>query len=201
MKSGYGNNAALVLHHKLEDKDVVCLGDDVSSAGARIQGLLGQAANVPAPITTGSRATVSWIWMGVDSTDPATLGAAIAEAVRVEFCKAYARERRWNEEKQLLLEEQRRTLVMFRWESRKWEGAVMVGTGPDVEGRNAYAYRQAWIRQEMATTFETTWATPLRAAKRRKQVIEEPTEGEYGDAAMDFDGEGDMFEGEVIAHA
>jgi hypothetical protein len=139
--------------------------------------------------------------MGVDSTDPATLGAAIAEAVRVEFCKAYARERRWNEEKQLLLEEQRRTLVMFRWESRKWEGAVMVGTGPDVEGRNAYAYRQAWIRQEMATTFETTWATPLRAAKRRKQVIEEPTEGEYGDAAMDFDGEGDMFEGEVIAHA
>lgn len=197
LKSGYGNNATLVLHRKLEDKDIVCLGDDVSSAGARIQGMLGQAAVIPTPITTGSRATVSWIWFGVDSMDPATLGAVIAEAVHVEFCKAYARERRWKEEKELLMEEKRRTIVTFHWESSKWEQVVVEGSGPDIEGRNAYAYRQAHIRKEMASTFKTLWAKPFAAPRQRHRVIQEPTEGEYGDAHMDFDGEGDVLEGDV----
>lgn len=197
LKSGYGNNETLVLHPKLQDKDVVCLGDDVSTAGARIQGLLGQGAHVPTPITTGSRATVSWIWMGLDGSDQAALGSAMAEAVRVEFCKAYARVRRWDEETKLLVEEQRRTLVTFRWESEKWLSAVVEGGGPDAEGRNAYAYRQAHIRRQMAASFQEIWATPLPAKKPRRRIAEEPTEGEYGDAAMDSDREGDTFEGEV----
>jgi len=198
LKRGYGNNEALVLHCKLQDKDVVCLGDDVSTAGARIQGLLGQGANIPAPITTGSRASVSWIWMGLESADSAALGAVMAEAVRVEFCKAYARVRRWDEETKLLVEEQRRILVTFRWEAEEWERAVVEGTEPDAEGRNAYAHRQAYIRRQMAASFQETWATPLLPAKRRRRhVVEEPTEGEYGDAPMNFDGEGDALEGEV----
>jgi len=201
LKMGYGNNESLVLHRKLLDKDIVCLGEDVSTAGARIQGLLGQAASIPTPITNGSRASVSWIWMGVDSMDPATLGVAMAEAVRVEFCKAYARERRWNEEQILLVEEQRRTLVSLRWESEEWKGLVTESGGPDLEGRNAYAYRQAHIRNEMAASFEHTWATPLPPAKPRRRVhLEEPTEGEYGDAPIDADGEEDTFEGDVDPH-
>jgi hypothetical protein len=148
-KHAFGNDEALVLHHKLSDTDIRCLDDDESTAGVRIQSLLGQSHSIPTPVTTGSRATVSWIWMGVDTANVDSLGTAIAEAVRVEFCKAWARERRWDEEKQLLREEMRRTLATFRWEAEKWEKAVVEGSSPDIEGRNAYAFRQAHIRREM----------------------------------------------------
>lgn len=195
LKEGYGNQESLVLFQKLADSDIRCLADDESTAGARIQGLLGPAHVIPTPITTGGSATISWIWMGVDTTDTETLGVAIAEAVRVEFCKAWARERRWNEEKQLVREEMRRTLVTFRWEAERWEAGVGDGAGPEVEGRNAYAYRQAYIRRAMAAAFETLWATPAPPAKPRARQVVEPTEGEYGDALIDYDADEDRQEG------
>lgn len=195
LKEGYGNQESLVLFRKLADSDIRCLSDDESTAGARIQSLLGKGHVIPTPITTGGSATISWIWMGVDTSNTETLGVAITEAIRVEFCKAWARERRWNEEKQLVQEEMRRTLVMFRWEAEKWEKAVVDGDGPDSEGRNAYAHRQAFIRRAMAVAFETLWATLLAPAKPRAQKVVEPTEGEYGDALLDYDADEDRHEG------
>lgn len=203
LKQGYNNQESLVLHRKLVETDIRCLDDDQSTAGARIPSLLGHAHTIPTPMTTGSRATVSWIWLGIDTTDTETLGTAIAEAVRVEFCKSWARERRWREEKQLLLEEMRRTLVTFRWQAARWKDSVVAGSSSvdaDAEARNAYSYRQAHIRHSMAKAFETLWSTPLPPYKPRVRRAEEPTEGEYGDAPLNYDEEGDTQEGIVDPH-
>lgn len=197
LKRGYGNDERLVLYRKLLDADICTLIEDKSTAGARIPSLLGQSHVVPTPITTGSRTTISWIWLGVDTTDSESLGTAIAEAVRVEFCKSWAREKRWNEETLLLKEEMRRTLVTFRWEAVKWQNVIVEGPGPEVEGRNAYAFRQAHIRLTMAASFQLLWETPFESRKRRRQPQEQPTEGEYGDAPEDYDGEEDRHEGAV----
>lgn len=199
LKQGYRNEESLVVHRKLADSDIRCLDVDESTAGARIPFLLGQSHTIPIPVTTGGRATISWIWLGVDTTDAETLGSAIAEAVRVEFCKAWARERRWSEEQQLLREEMRRTVVTFRWQAQRWKDSVVAedSTDVDAEARNAYAHRQAHIRHSMARVFETLWETPLPPIKRRARKDDAPTEGEYGDALDDYDEEGDIQEGLV----
>jgi len=99
-------------------------------------------------------------------------------ALRVEWCKARARAHRWQEECLLLLEEMRRVLATFSWQSEKWmkvarqletkellsSQTVSALAQADImtqavkeEGKIAYAYRQAAIRDGMLKHCKLRW--------------------------------------------
>lgn len=85
-------------------------------------------------------------------------------ALRIEWCKARARAHRWEEECLLLLEEMRRVLVFWEWEADQWrKRAETVGfeerymSPANIEGRMAYALRQALIRSNMIAYCRNAW--------------------------------------------
>jgi hypothetical protein len=99
-------------------------------------------------------------------------------ALRVEWCKARARAHRWQEECLLLHEEMRRVLATFAWQSQNWKTiarqletteltssqSIPVLVQTDIiaqtvarEGKIAYAYRQAAIRDEMGKHCKGRW--------------------------------------------
>lgn len=99
-------------------------------------------------------------------------------ALRVEWCKARARAHRWQEECLLLHEEMRRVSATFSWQSEKWTNiaqrleatklsssqtvpslaqADVMTQAVNEEGKIAYAYRQAAIRNEMLNQCKLRW--------------------------------------------
>ncbi|KAJ7429541.1 hypothetical protein FB451DRAFT_940410, partial [Mycena latifolia] len=89
-------------------------------------------------------------------------------ALRVEWCKAFARVRQWTEEKRLVTEEYRHVPLSFEYEAAKWEARaanVRIGVLPlaEVEGALAYAARQADMYKDLIARGETRW-TEVRAA-------------------------------------
>ncbi|KAJ6517941.1 hypothetical protein C8R47DRAFT_952949, partial [Mycena vitilis] len=108
---------------------------------------------------------VSWIWTlaGADGTDAGLekeINARIA--LRVEWSKAFARTRRWTEEKRLLDEEYDRLLQSFDHEARLWDNrAATVPIGvlsrANAEGAVAYATRHADMYRDLKTRAEKTW--------------------------------------------
>jgi hypothetical protein len=109
-----------------------------------------------------SRKTLSWIWTNVDTSDDS---AAMREATRVEWAKAWARKRRWSEELALIDEEMRRTKESLRYEAGKWRERVQLDSRPESHGVNAYARRQASIRDALLEKFEALWALPDAPSK------------------------------------
>ncbi|KAF7343966.1 CxC2 domain-containing protein [Mycena venus] len=84
-----------------------------------------------------SRCTLSWIWYQAKAKDPTE--AELVEALRVEWCKASARMRRWHEDVVLVEEEMHRTIesgVPGLWNPRLQEGLT------------AYAREQQWRETE-----------------------------------------------------
>ncbi|KAJ7058599.1 hypothetical protein C8F01DRAFT_923941, partial [Mycena amicta] len=70
--------------------------------------------------------------------------------LRIEWCKAWARVRRWDEEVRILKEEFRRLPLSFRHEEEEWKtraANVPLGSIPteEAEGMIAYALKQASI--------------------------------------------------------
>ncbi|KAF9458821.1 hypothetical protein BDZ94DRAFT_1172825 [Collybia nuda] len=102
----------------------------------------------------------SWIWMtyGVipdDGDDP-----ALNEALRIEWCRARARAKRWDEEVQLLQEEMQRILAFLDWQAEWWERQGVSAFSLDaatMRGMTAYAHRQASLRRELRDRFSMTW--------------------------------------------
>jgi hypothetical protein len=90
--------------------------------------------------------------------------------LRVEWCKAWARTRRWTEEVRLLKDEMRRTPLSLHHNASWWmEHRYPEGFEDEhAEGAAAYATRQATLHTDIATAFETLWA-PLRDL----EVVEE----------------------------
>ena len=99
-------------------------------------------------------------------------------ALRVEWCKARARAHRWQEECLLLCEEMRRVLAFFTWQAEMWRTSgreyqqkeltsslsIDVLAMADIQvqdvlrqGKIAYAFRQASIREDMGRTCEAKW--------------------------------------------
>lgn len=99
-------------------------------------------------------------------------------ALELEWCRARARAHRWQEECLLLDEEMRRVLAFFRWKSFDWkqkagqlENTRLFSTSDnpvlanaDIEsqravrdGKIAYAYWQASIRDRMGAHFVDKW--------------------------------------------
>ncbi|KAF8147457.1 hypothetical protein K438DRAFT_1509006, partial [Mycena galopus ATCC 62051] len=61
---------------------------------------------------------VSWIWAGAGTTGSE---AELEEGKSIEWCKVYARTRRWDEEVRLVQEEERRIGVTLECRAREWE--------------------------------------------------------------------------------
>ncbi|KAF7321643.1 CxC2 domain-containing protein [Mycena kentingensis (nom. inval.)] len=121
-----------------------------------------------------SRRTVSWIWTVADGMDT---DAESQEILRIEWCKAWARTRRWAEEVRLLKEEFRRVPLSFGYEEKCWiERARMVPVGEidtaEAEGMLAYATKQADIFRTLALRTEVTRTEPkLKRGCRRSAPI------------------------------
>lgn len=122
--------------------------------------------------------TLSWIWSasGINAGDDRAMHDSKlllcqfcclltgSEGLRVAWCKASARAHRWQEECLLLQEEMRRAPETFRQQAKEWEcrGMNQQGltdlTAATLQGRLAYAARQASLRRSLATFCENKWA-------------------------------------------
>ncbi|TRM55184.1 hypothetical protein BD626DRAFT_579197 [Schizophyllum amplum] len=107
--------------------------------------------------TGEGRRVISWIWTGVDTAGQE--GGAMYEGLRVEWCKAFSRVRRWAEEVPLLNEEMRRVLVTLRVRATRWDTLKAADTrvGAQAEGARAYASSQARVYRALADHFEHMW--------------------------------------------
>ncbi|KAK7016376.1 hypothetical protein VNI00_018930 [Paramarasmius palmivorus] len=104
---------------------------------------------------------ISWIWEGAShQSGNALTSEALHEGLRVEYCKSYARVRRWREEVLLLQEEMRRCLKTLQWQEDWWNARANMSslTGPHRDGCSAYAYQQAAVKNKIAKRFVARWA-------------------------------------------
>ena len=114
---------------------------------------------------SASRFVQSWIWTTSPHVQTSTEDSDLQATVRVEWCKAQARARRYEEEVELVVEEMRRTLAFFEWKASEWERHAT--TPPPLGGQaidettaagiTAYAYKQAIIQREMISVFINDW--------------------------------------------
>ncbi|KAJ7817032.1 hypothetical protein B0H14DRAFT_2374230 [Mycena olivaceomarginata] len=107
---------------------------------------------------------VSWIWQGGEQAG-GVLGEEIYDGVKVEWCKVYARVKRWREELLLLQEEMVRCLRTLEWQAGVWDARAAPGhyqgkivyLGTHLEGAMAFAARQAALWRTLATRFRQLW--------------------------------------------
>ncbi|KAJ7842389.1 hypothetical protein B0H14DRAFT_3692184 [Mycena olivaceomarginata] len=152
------NERALTAEEKAQNKRWAELG------GAMIEGGIDRAAALAAG--EGSH-TLSWIWYSIhtsaDDQDP-----RLDDALRLEWCKAYARMRRLSEEVHLLCEEMRRTIAYGQTAAKKWDELAseeQTEMEPDIaEGRRAYAFEHAATEHRTCETLDRNWAGILAKA-------------------------------------
>ncbi|KAJ7852858.1 hypothetical protein B0H13DRAFT_1904401 [Mycena leptocephala] len=128
-----------------------------------------------------SRREVSWIWTaaGASGTD-----AGFEDALRIEWAKAYARSRRWDEEVRHLKEEFRRLPISLEFEADLWDerlkqvpvGVLDVGY---TQGMVAYAAKQAALFRDIAARARKTETEPklMRGKKRPRAPMVDPLLG------------------------
>ncbi|THU93004.1 hypothetical protein K435DRAFT_671013, partial [Dendrothele bispora CBS 962.96] len=107
-----------------------------------------------------SRRMISWIWETSKRGVNGTTEAVLFEGLRVEWCKAYARVRRYREEILLLKEEMRRCLVTLEWQAQQWLSKANPTSFGEAhaDGISAYAYQQGALRRKIASRFRVMWA-------------------------------------------
>ncbi|KAJ7019525.1 hypothetical protein C8F04DRAFT_975501 [Mycena alexandri] len=178
----------------LADEDIRALNeraltDEEKEERARLEaaGLVveeGGILSVGDVVTGETHRTLSWIWYGVSAKNG---DEKLHEALRVEWCKAYSRSKRWREELVLLEEEMRRMIEFGRWAEKRWIArasawTVMLGMttpiSPEVaEGVRAYALEHADLERRTWEALAVDWA-PIRqrAAKYLKgnDISQEP---------------------------
>ncbi|KAJ7791737.1 hypothetical protein B0H14DRAFT_2395344 [Mycena olivaceomarginata] len=140
---------------------------------------------------------VSWIWTGAGMMGA---DADLEEALRIEWCKAYARTRRWREEMLLVEEEVRRAGVTLEFRAQEWEARAMEvpvgetqwsewnsatdGLAPwsyeRAEGAVAYALKQAAVFRDIAARL-TISMTEVRRGRGKRRMV-------YDDEWVDGDG-------------
>ncbi|KAJ7016855.1 hypothetical protein C8F04DRAFT_1215328 [Mycena alexandri] len=106
------------------------------------------------------RRTLSWIWYTAKAEDPSE--QELVEALRVEWCKAYARMRRWHEDVVLVEEEMRRTIQYGYWEAGEWlkRSVARVDDVDEVlqEGLKVYALEQVHREAKTCDLLKVKWA-------------------------------------------
>ncbi|KAJ7059357.1 hypothetical protein C8F01DRAFT_1255058 [Mycena amicta] len=143
-----------------------------------------------------NRTVMSWIWRGTGSTGT---DEEIIAAVRIEWCKAWARVRRWQEEVRILEEEVRRLPISLQYEQNLWKSraqAVPVGSidEEEAEGMVAYSLKQAAMYGDLIQKAEVarTEGKLGRGYRRRAYVadtgfaseLSHQAEGDDEDAAQ-----------------
>lgn len=115
-----------------------------------------------------SRFIQSWIWTTAPQASASIDDPDLHAALRVEWCKAQERAKRYEEEIELVVEEMRRTLATFTWNADEWErraaSVSVVGSTIDETtalGIVAYAYKQANIQRRMVKVFIDDWYDAL----------------------------------------
>ncbi|KAF7349498.1 CxC2 domain-containing protein [Mycena sanguinolenta] len=132
--------------------------------GAIIEGGVARAAGVAAG--EGNH-TLSWIWYSVGVVEGEN-DIRLEDALRVEWCKALARSRRYTEEVRLLREEMRRTIAYGAVAAADWErlaGESLAGASEELtEGRCAYAAEHALTERARCADLEKRWRPILDRA-------------------------------------
>ncbi|KAJ7823820.1 hypothetical protein B0H14DRAFT_2825782 [Mycena olivaceomarginata] len=131
---------------------------------------------------------VSWIWLSAGYTG-GVMGENMYEGVRVEWCKAYARVKRWREEVLLLQEEMARCLRSLEWQATVWDGRAMEphysGTRTyspmHRDGAMAFAARQAALRRTLAARFSPDG--PQAAASSESSGMDDHERGGGGNGS------------------
>ncbi|KAJ3725420.1 hypothetical protein C8R42DRAFT_718938 [Lentinula raphanica] len=135
---------------------------------------------------------VSWIWMACGNGELQDEGV-LEDGIRVEYCKAHARAKRWQEEVILIEEEMRRCLVSLEARAQVWDNR-MAFAGPQAEetdeiqkeGIRAYAASQADVYRRLKNRFVGLWESGARKrAIERAAALENRDEGNNTDAFMD----------------
>ncbi|KAJ7736333.1 hypothetical protein DFH07DRAFT_966848 [Mycena maculata] len=104
---------------------------------------------------------ISWIWISQAAAAKPGEPVAMNEALRVEWAKTRARAMQWTEEVDLLEEEALRIVRFLTWQFGWWEALVdarCLPDGPQREGENAFALRQAKYKRDLCEKFEGMWA-------------------------------------------
>ncbi|THU85327.1 hypothetical protein K435DRAFT_869387 [Dendrothele bispora CBS 962.96] len=140
--------------NELLDQHIVGMQDLQDSEKKKIKAAKGHRAaaarsaregNTPVEGAREKHRTPSWIWHGVSEGElgvdkvlydahekhPPLLQNPYDLGLRIEWCKSYARVRRWREEVMLLQEEMRRCLVTLEWQATTWKGRAVI---PNFEG-------------------------------------------------------------------
>lgn len=170
------------MHRVLADEDVRGINERTWSdedkeaqerlreLGEIVEGGLAVAGTVAAG---EGRHTMSWIWYesGIDGGQKEMdEGKCHSElilqlltrrlALRVEWCKAYARMRRWHEDIVLIEEEMRRTIEYGTWMGGEWETqttARSVASPALAEGLRAYAKEHVAREERTCRHLQTQW--------------------------------------------
>ncbi|KAG2118601.1 hypothetical protein DEU56DRAFT_761146 [Suillus clintonianus] len=106
---------------------------------------------------------LSWIWKTPGVSENASVG--LHDALHIEWCKARARAMRWEEEVDLLKEEQQRVIAFLDWQGGWWQSQRERRDSESLddtlrEGLVAYAERQASLRWQLSTHFQILWSPP-----------------------------------------
>lgn len=120
------------------------------------------------PSTSNSRHVESWIWTTSPQVSTSSEDPDLHAAIRIEWCKAQERAKRYEEEVELVAEEMRRTLTTFEWNACEWERRATSPPGSPVAddlvaaGITSYAYKQAYVHRKMISIFVNDWYKPLK---------------------------------------
>ncbi|KAJ7016376.1 hypothetical protein C8F04DRAFT_981782 [Mycena alexandri] len=155
------NERALTEEEKAGRERLRLAGEMVEEGGIAVVGDL---------VSGETHRHLSWIWYAVSKKQGED--ERLHEALRVEWCKAYSRSRRWREELVLVEEEMRRTIEFGEWARRRWLAratarTVILGKGGAMsaevaEGVRAYALEQADRELRTNEELRMQWG-PIRA--------------------------------------
>ncbi|KAF7322694.1 hypothetical protein HMN09_00048200 [Mycena chlorophos] len=152
---------------------VTSKGKDKEGSGAKN----GEAETQEGTREGESKKTMSWIWQttGVGGTE-----AELMDALRIEWCKSFARTRRWGEEERILQEEWRRYPISLRYEAACWtkrladvqsvvaEKEALWNSAELMEGKAAYAQKQRDMYSMLARRARSWLTTQINNRTRSK---------------------------------
>ncbi|KAJ6495711.1 hypothetical protein C8R47DRAFT_1176230 [Mycena vitilis] len=183
----------------LEDEDVRALNERALTAeekaqnahwaeigGAVIEGGVARAAGVARG--EGSH-TLSWIWYTVGSVGAEDVeNPKFYDALRVEWCKAYCRAKRYSEEVRHLREEMNRTIEFGVTAAALWDKLAteeLPGASVELtEGRRAYAAEQAATERATGAMLSKKWAPVLQ---RAEGYLEGGLDGEVDEITVEME--------------
>ncbi|KAJ7770735.1 hypothetical protein B0H16DRAFT_1306944 [Mycena metata] len=133
------------------------------SAARKLRGIGGR------PVREVGKSTVlSWIWTAKGALDSEE--EELHESLRIEWSRAKARKKRWEEEVELLREEMRRVIRYLEWEVETWGARAAAATArADImedarSGLRGYALAQVALHRKLSDHFRGEWSMNINEA-------------------------------------